>query len=111
MGYELLYRPAEVIEGGWQSIGSGSDIDDADDAVESWQGVSPSHGDLLRVVATNGQRIRLYFEEIDSFEAIPPLELLYVFDVAKSAFSLVTSRFEVSPEGFPFLRLPPRCLR
>ena len=90
MGYELLYRPAEVIEGGWQSIGSGSDIDDADDAVESWQGVSPSHGDLLRVVATNGQRIRLYFEEIDSFEAIPPRELLYVFDVAKSAFSLVT---------------------
>ena len=90
MGYELLYRPAEVVEGRWQSIGSGSDIDDADDAVASWQGAAPSHGDLLRVAATDGQRIRLYFEEIDGFEAIPPSELLYVFDRARSAFALVT---------------------
>jgi hypothetical protein len=87
---KIFYRPAEVVEGRWQLVAEVPTLDDARDELESWPSATPHHGDLIRVVATNGQKISQYFEEIDAFEAIPPGELLYVFDIARSAFALVT---------------------
>ena len=46
---KIFYRPAEVVEGGWQPVGEASTLDDARDEIDSWQGPRLSHGDLVAI--------------------------------------------------------------
>jgi hypothetical protein len=43
----IMYRPAEVVEGGWQPVGEASTLDDIRDEIDSWQGPRLGHGDLV----------------------------------------------------------------
>lgn len=63
---KILYRPAEVVEGQWQTIKETRKIREARDELASWQGPSLSHGDLVMLAARK--------------------QTLFVFDAKKSAF-------------------------
>jgi hypothetical protein len=43
----IMYRPAEVVEGGWQPVGEARTLDDIRDEIDSWQGPRLGHGDLV----------------------------------------------------------------
>jgi hypothetical protein len=45
----ILYRPAEVVEGGWQPVGEARTRADASDGISFWNGPRLGHGDLVAV--------------------------------------------------------------
>ena len=46
---KIFYRPAEVVEGGWQPVGEARTLDDIRDEIDSWQGPNLGHGDLVAI--------------------------------------------------------------
>lgn len=64
---DIVYRPAEVVEGGWERLATVSSARAAADELASWQWNDPGHGDLVRLVG-------------------PQVERIFVFDSARSAF-------------------------
>lgn len=73
----ILHRPAEIADGGWQQIRSVDTAEDALDELASWQGIHPTHGDLVRLVDPEGEK-------------------LFVFDGDKGAFVHTENSFKTS---------------
>jgi hypothetical protein len=69
---QIMYRPAEVVEGLWQLAGETSEIADVRDEIESWKGPSLGHGDLVYVRSKGMKSPMLFVFDSDRSSLVEP---------------------------------------